>query len=423
MTPDQAAQAAARRSYGRLLSWLAWQWRDIAAAEDALADAFVAALERWPADGVPASPDGWLMAVAKRNMLMVARRQRLADDPAVTVLWPSEHDAAPEAPALPDSRLRLMFVCTHPAIDPAVRSALMMQTILGLDAGRIASAFLVKPEAMTKRLVRAKAKIKSTGIRFEEPGPDEWPERLGTVLEAIYGGYTLHWGQADEDGLNPLAQEAMYLAELLAAHVPQEPEALGLLALLWLCEARRPARLDAAGNFVPLDQQDTARWDGALIARASQCLIAAARLRKPGPYQLEAAIQAAHAHGCMAGAVPWSDIAALYEQLLTLSPTAGARIGHAVAVAMADTMADAMADTMTATGPQAGLALLQAMAPDQVSAYQPWWAALAHLSALAGDHAAAQHAYGRALALATEPAVRAWLMQRMDAQAALAQPG
>ena len=407
MTPTRAqaakaAEEAARHGYGRLVAWLAWQWRDIAAAEDALAEAFASALERWPRDGVPASPEGWLMTAAKRQLLMAARRRRLADDPTLTVLWPTDHEPAPEAPALPDGRLRLMFVCAHPAIDAAVRAALMLQTVLGLDAARIASAFLVKPEAMTKRLVRAKAKIKATGIRFEEPGADEWAERRGAVLEAIYGAYTLHWGQADDEGARELAEEACYLAELVAAHLPDEPEALGLVALLQLCEARRPARLDARGGFVPLDEQDPRRWRHALVAHANECLAQAARRRAPGPYQLEAAVQAAHMQGMLEGAVPWGDIVRLYERLLALAPTVGARIGHAVATARACDDA------------RAGLVLLDAIEPERIATHQPWWAARANLLAKAGDRAAATHAYGRALALTAEPALRTWLARRID---------
>ena len=268
-----AAEAAARHSYGRLLAWLAWQWRDLAAAEDALAEAFATALERWPVAGVPASPDAWLLTAARRRLLMQARRQRLADDPALAILWPAEDEPALEAPPLPDTRLRLLFVCAHPAIAADVHSALMLQTVLGLDAARIASAFLVKPEAMTKRLVRAKAKIRAMGLRFEDPEPQERPQRLASVLEAIYGAYTLHWDQADSAGSGQLAGEAVFLAELVAAHLPDEPEALGLAALLWLCEARRAP---PGAPFLPLHEQDPARWDHAAIARANSARRAAA---------------------------------------------------------------------------------------------------------------------------------------------------
>jgi RNA polymerase sigma-70 factor (ECF subfamily) len=399
------AETAARHSYGRLLAWLAWQWRDVAAAEDALADAFATALERWPVDGVPASPDAWLRATAHRNLLMAARRQRQADDPTLTVLWPGADTPAPDAPPLPDARLRLMFVCAHPAIDASVHSALILQTVLGLDAARIASAFLVKPQAMTKRLVRAKAKIRATGMRFEEPEPQERPQRLASVLEAIYGAYTLHWGQADDAGSGQLAGEALFLADLVAAHLGDEPEALGLLALLCHCEARRTTQ---GAVFQPLHEQDPTRWDHALMARANAALLQAATHRRAGPYQIEAAIQSAHAHGRLAGDVPWADITRLYEQLRLLAPTVGAHIAHAVAVAHAR---DA----------HAGLRLLDGVAPERVVSHQPWWAARAHLLAMAGSPAEAAAAYERALALTVEPRLRDWMeRQRVMALAAAA---
>ena len=401
MNAAAAAEAAARGSYGRLLAWLAWQWRDLAAAEDALADAFAAALERWPVDGVPAAPDAWLLTAAKRRLLMAARRQRLADDPTLAVLWPDEHAAAPDAAPLPDARLRLLFVCAHPAIDAGLHSALMLQTVLGLDAARIASAFLVKPEAMGKRLVRAKAKIRDAGLRFEEPGPDEWPERLASVLEAIYGAYTLHWGLADDADAGELAGEARFLAELVASQLPDEPEALGLVALLWLCEARRTARGDA---FRPLHEQDPGAWDALLIAQADAALRRAATQRAPGPFQLEAAIQAAHTQGRIDGRVPWDGITRLYERLLEMAPTVGARIAHAVA------LAHALPD------PAAGLRLLEEIEPQRVAAHQPWWAARAHLLAMADRHADAAAAYGRAIALTVEPRLRAWMAQRLHAE-------
>lgn len=396
-----AAVAAARASYGRLLAWLAWQWRDIAAAEDALGEAFASALARWPRDGVPASPEGWLLIAAKRQLLMAARRQRLADDPTLTVLWPSEHEAAPDVQAMPDSRLRLMFVCTHPAIDANVRCALMLQTVLGLEAAHIASAFLVSPQAMAKRLVRAKAKIKASGIRFEEPAPDEWGARVHAVLEAIYGAYVLDAGHVSDGRAGELALEALYLAELVAAHLPRHAEGFGLLALLRLCEARKPARIGAAGAFVPLDQQDTARWDHALIEAAGQDLARAAALRDPGPFQLEAAIQAAHSHRAVSAHTPWADIVVLYEQLLLLAPTIGARIGHAVALARAS--GDAAL----------GLGCLDAIDLAAVREHQPWWAARAHLLQALARHEAASVAYGRALALTTDPALREFLSSRM----------
>jgi RNA polymerase sigma-70 factor, ECF subfamily len=408
-----AAMLAARHCYGRLVAWLAWQWRDIAAAEDALGEAFAAALEHWPRDGVPVSPEGWLLTAAKRQLLVAARRQRLAEDPTLTVLWPNETDAAPEPVAIPDDRLRLLFVCAHPAIDVSVRSALMLQTVLGIDAAHIASAFLVAPQAMAKRLVRAKAKIKASGIRFEVPERDEWQPRVQAVLEAIYGAYVLDAQFSAEGHAGELAHEALYLAELVAAQLADESgdhlshgaredaEALGLLALLQSCQARKPARLDAAGAFVPLDEQDTARWDARLIEAAGHCLARAAKQRDPGPFQLEAAIQAAHNSRAVTGSTPWPAIVVLYEQLLQMAPTIGAQIGHAVALVHAGAPA------------AAGLQRLDAIEPAAVQTHQPWWAARAHLLQRDGQGAAAVQAYGRALALTADVALRDFLSRRM----------
>lgn len=402
----QATEAAARRAYGRLVSWLAWQWRDIAAAEDALGDALLSALTTWPRDGVPASPEGWLLTAARRNLLKAARHRRVTEDPAVTALLPDEHTPAAERPAIPDARLRLMFVCAHPAIEAPVRSALMLQTVLGLEAARIARAWLVAPETMTKRLVRAKAKIKATGLRFEEPEPRELPQRLDAVLEAIYGACTLDWNDdAPAAAGESLAGEALYLADLTAALLPEEPEALGLLALLELDASRAGARLDAQGCLVPLHEQDTAAWDGALIARAAAHLHAAARLGRPGAYQLEAAIQMAHASRRATGRTPWPDIRALYERLLALRPGVGAQIGHALATAYADDDA------------AAGLALLQAVDPVRRASHQPWWAAQAHLLERAGSRDRALEAYEQALALSRSTVLRNTLSRRQQALA------
>jgi RNA polymerase sigma-70 factor (ECF subfamily) len=399
-----AAVAAARDSYGRLLSWLAWQWRDLAAAEDALAEAFATALVCWPRDGVPDSPEGWLMTAAKRNLLKVARRRRQAEDPTLTVLFTTADEAAPPPVAVPDNRLRLMFVCAHPAIDATVRSALMLQTVLGLDAARIAQAFVVSSEAMTKRLVRAKAKIKLAGIRFEPPEADDLPARVGAVLDAIYGAYTLHWGQSEQRPAQALADEALFLAELVAAQLPADAEAIGLLGLLLLCEARRPAQIDGEGEFVPLDQQDPARWDAARIERAHGLIARAAALQDPGPFQIEAAIQAAHCHRRHGGATPWADIVVLYERLVEWHPSIGARIGHAVAVAQTD------------RGPSVGLQLLDAIGPMAMQKHQPWWAARAHLLAgVPSRQAEAIDACDHALKLTNEPALQRHLTKRLNA--------
>jgi RNA polymerase sigma-70 factor (ECF subfamily) len=409
-----AAEAAARQAYGRLLAWLAWQWRDIAAAEDALGDALLSALNTWPRDGVPASPEGWLMIAARRNLLKAERHRRVTEDPAVTVLLPSEDGAAPPRRDLPDDRLRLMFVCAHPAIEPAVRSALMLQTVLGLDAARIAQACLVAPETMSKRLVRAKAKIKATGIRFEEPETRELPQRVAAVLEAIYGAYTLDWDAKDGPdvlgGGEGLAGEAMFLAALVAALRPGDAEAWGLLALIELCESRRQARTDAEGLLVPLHEQQPAQWDAALIDRAAAHLARAVSLRRPGPYQLEAAIQMAHLSRRHRGSTPWSDIEQLYARLLSLHPSVGAAIGHALATAYA------RAD------PAQGLHRLQAVDPKRRARHQPWWAAQAHLLERDGQREAALTAYDQALELTRSEALRRTMQARRQALVGLSGP-
>lgn len=406
MNVQQAAESAARAAYGRVLAWLAWQWRDIAAAEDALADALLAALDTWPRDGVPANPQGWLLTAARRNLSKAARHRRVTEDPAVTVLLPSEGDAAPEVGALPDDRLRLMFVCAHPAIDPAMRSALMLQTVLGLDAAHIARACMVAPEAMRKRLVRAKAKIKATGIRFEEPEARELPERVHWVLEAVYGAYTLDWdhddGRAEPGGL---AAEALYLATLLASLLPAEAEAWGLLALIEAAESRRDARVNAQGLLVPVHLQDTRAWDAGLIDHATQHLAHAATLRRTGAFQLEAAIQLAHASRRHGGPAPWADIEQLYRGLLASHPSNGAAIGHALAAAHAH------------DAPERGLQMLQAVPEARRESQSPWWAATAHLLAWAGRRDEALRAYEQALALTRTPLLRRTLQARQQALA------
>ncbi len=403
---EAAAEAAARNAYGRLLAWLAWQWRDIAAAEDALSEAFTRALERWPVDGVPASPEGWLMTAARRNLLQSARRRQLAEDPTLTVLFPTEDSAAPPDPELPDDRLRLMFVCAHPAIDPSIHAALMLQTVLGLDAARVARAFVVSPEAMTKRLVRAKAKIRDTAVRFEEPERSDLPERVGAVLEAIYGAYTVDAHSEHALDAGGLAEEALFLAELVCRCLPQDAEARGLLALLLYCEARKAARLDADGALVPLDRQDAGRWDRSRIERADALLASAAALRSTGPLQLEAAIQSAHCSRQRTGRTPWADIRALYDGLLTRHPTIGARIGHAIATAQATD------DAAT------GLRLLDAMDPKSVDGHQPWWAARALLLERLGRTADAVVALRRAIGMTEAPHARRYLLARERALSA-----
>ncbi len=396
MTSEEAIERAARDSYGRLLAWLSARSRDVAAAEDALSDAFHAALTHWPRSGVPGRPEAWLLTTARRRLLDRIRHARV-EAAALPHLAEDASMLAESDTAFPDERLKLLFVCAHPAIAPAARTPLMLQVVLGLDAARIASAFLVQPAAMGQRLSRAKAKIRDAGISFEVPGPDELAPRLDAVLEAIYAAYGSGWD--DVAGADPrrrgLATEAIELGRLVVQLLPDEPEAMGLLSLMLHCEARRDARR-VSNTYVPLSEQDVSRWSHPMMAEAEHWLAAAARHGRMGRFQLEAAIQSAHASRIVTGRTDWNTIAVLYEGLVHLSPTIGAIVGRAAAVA-------------EARGPEAGLALLQDIeAPD----YQPWHALQAHLLGRLGRTAEAGAAYERAIGLCQDEAMRGFLRQR-----------
>ncbi len=402
-----AATRVARESYGKLVAFLAARDRDIPGAEDALSEALAAALTDWPKRGVPANPEGWLAVAARRRRLDAARRRRGAEEASEALrLVREELQAAAETETpIPDRRLALMFVCAHPAIEEAIRAPLMLQTILGLDAAAIASAFLVSPAAMGQRLARAKAKIRLAGAPFRVPERQELAERLDAVLEAIYAAFAHGWAQAfadDPRGRN-LAEEAIWLGRLVAALAPEEPEALGLLALMLYADSRRAARRDAVGKFVPLDAQDVALWDAALIEEAEGLLRAASASAKPARFQLEAAIQSAHVARRRTGATDWAAIELLYDALYALTGSRVVAVNRAVAVA-------------NARGAAAGLALIaEAAAGGGLETFQSYWAARADLLARDGQADLAKESYRMAIGLEIDPAARAFLLARLDA--------
>jgi predicted RNA polymerase sigma factor len=396
----RAAELAARASYGRLLAYLAARSRDVAAAEDALGDAFAAALETWPRVGVPDSPDAWLLVTARRRLIDRARHGGVEAAAAATLRLAAENadvNASGET-SFPDERLELLFVCAHPAIDDAARTPLMLQAVLGLDAARIASAFLVAPATMSQRLVRVKAKIRDAGIGFDVPGPEALPERVQSVLDAVYAAFGTGW--EDVAGADPrsrgLAEEAIWLGRLVVQLLPDEPEAAGLLALMLHCEARRAARRDASGAYVPLTRQDVTRWSRAMIEDAEHVLAEASRAKRPGRFQLEAAIQSVHVRRATTGRTDWEDIALLYEGLVRIAPTVGARVAQAAALA-------------EARGATAGLSTLEAIPAEAIDTYQPYWALRGHLLRSLGRSDEARDAYARAIGLSEDPAVREFL--------------
>ena len=409
-----AIEAVARNSYGRLVAYLAARSGDIAGAEDALSEAFGTALQRWPGDGVPQKPEAWLLHAARNRLIDAARHTqvRKKTEPLLQLAGEAEETATMH-PTFPDERLKLLFVCAHPAIDLAARTPLMLQTVLGLDAARIASAFLVSPAAMDQRLVRAKTKIREAGIPFCVPEPPEWVERVSFVLDAIYSAYTAGWGSVSDEGAthHALAREAVAIGRTLVSLMPDEPEAHGLLALMLHCEARRPARRlvrpssksdggrDNEGKFVPLDQQDPALWSRPMIDEAEAHLREASADKRLGRYQLEAAIQSIHAHRAVSGVIDWREIALLYEGLVRLAPTIGAQVGRAVALAESGEVA-------------AGLTALDAIDASRTANYQPWWAARAHLLRRLGRPAEAREAFERAASLTDDAALRRYLIEQ-----------
>jgi len=404
--PYAAAEAFARRSHSKLIAYLAAQSRDVAAAEDALQEAFEAALVTWPRQGCPENPEAWLLTVARRKLIDRMRHDHDSGDPEELEKLAAA-DAGPDADEIPDRRLALLFACAHPAIDAAIRAPLMLQVVLGLEATQIASAFLMSPTAMAQRLVRAKAKIRHAGVPFRIPDRSELTERLEGVLDAIYAGFTEGWVDAagTDEARRELAGEAIYLGRMLTELLPREPEAWGLLALMLYAQARRTARRNQDCEFVPLTEQDTALWDAAMIDEAEAALKRACGFGRIGRFQLEAAIQSAHVERRRSGQVAWSAILELYAALVKLTGSPVAQINRAVALAEVE-------------GANAGLHALAAVEPDdRIRPYQPYWAARADLLARTGAHLEAQRAYEIAIGMEPDPAVRRYLEHKRDGAA------
>jgi RNA polymerase sigma-70 factor (ECF subfamily) len=401
------AERVARESYGKLVAFLAARTRDVAGAEDALSDAFAAALADWPKSGIPNNPEGWLMAVARRKQIDAARHRQTGEAAVdqLRFLAPAFVDGFHEDDKIPDERLALMFACAHPAIDAGIRAPLMLQTVLGFDASAIASAFLVSPTTMGQRLVRAKTKIKQAAIPFLVPDLEELPERLEAVLDAIYAAYAEGW--TDPTGTDARrrnhADEALWLGRLVVSLLPDQPEALGLLSLMLHSHARRKARRNDAGEYVPLAEQDPGNWDALMMDEADSLLRQAAGRSAIGRYQLEAAVQSAHVVRRHGRDADWEAIEQLYNALSSITGSPVVAINHAVAVAQT-------------RGAAAGLALLDQLGnDDRLAEYQPYWAARADLLARTGDRDAADLAFQRAIGLERDHAVSAFLQRRREA--------
>jgi RNA polymerase sigma-70 factor (ECF subfamily) len=414
VTSREDASSAVERTFreesGRILATLIRACGDFDLAEESLQEALAVALDRWPRDGVPSNPGAWITTAARRKAIDRLRRDRtfaekralLEADVALTALaGDSEPDNVTD---LRDDRLRLIFTCCHPALAPEAQVALTLRTLGGLTTGEIARAFLVPEPTMAQRLVRVKRKIRDAGIPYRVPAPHVLPDRLDSVLAVLYlifnEGYSATAG--DELIRRQLCAEAIRLARVLCELMPDEPETLGLLALMLLHDARREARTSAAGELVVLEEQDRARWDFSQIKEGASLVERALRMRHAGPYQLQAAISALHCQAASSNETDWSQIAALYGELLRVQPTTVIALNRAVAIAMAST-------------PEEGLSLLdQATLATALDSYHLYHAARADLLRRAGAGPQAAGAYRRAIILATNAVEIEYLRRRLN---------
>ncbi len=369
--------------------------RDVALAEDALSEAFLKALSTWPDSGVPSSPEAWLIRTA-RNAIVDRFRHVQVTQVSIELLL-DRLETRPQE--YPDQRMALMFVCCHPAISSEIRTPLILQTVLGLRVEQIASAFLVSPSALEKRLVRAKRKIKEAGIPFEIPSASELPERLEDVLQAIYAAYGTSWHERTE----ALEDEAIFLLRLVSSLLPQEPEGKGLLALMLFCSSRKHARSNE-GCFVPLDAQDVNLWNLEFIAEAEKLLSEASSHQRPGRFQLEAAIQSAQVARLYQGVDTRAEILALYRGLVSSSPSVGAWISYGSAV-------------LTFGDPAEAKKIIDSLDQESLLSYQPFWVLKAEISFAFGDQENGREGLMRAIGLTADVSVKKFLSSRLPAPA------
>jgi RNA polymerase sigma-70 factor (ECF subfamily) len=388
-----------RSESGRAVATLVRHLGDIDLAEEAVQDAFLIALERWPTTGLPPSPAGWIITTARNRALDRIRRESSRDERQAAATRLAERDEPEEVGAVVDDQLRLMFTCCHPALATNAQVALTLRLIGGLQTPEIARAFLVPEATMAQRLVRAKNKIKAAKIPYRVPGDADLPDRLRSVLAVVYLVFNEGHVASHGDALvrADLCAEAIRLARLLVRLMPDEPEVHGLLALLLLSESRRAARTDAEGRLVRLADQDRSRWDAELIAEGQSIVRACLRRDVPGPYQIQAAIAAIHSEGV----TDWAQVVALYDQLLARVPSPVVALNRAIAVAERD-------------GPDAGLVLIDEL---ELDGYHLFHAARAELLHRLGRRAEAVEAFDRALALTTNGAERE-LLHRLRSAAA-----